>query len=98
MVKTKEETLKILNDIAEREGLPGASFAAMYVIERYEDYDYNGSDRLFLAFCEELIETITVSPEDFERLVEEIENPSEPNEKLKAAAKRYKEMKDETEQ
>lgn len=98
MVKTKEDAIKVLKDIAERKGLPGASFAAMYVLENYQDYDYNGSDRLFLAYCEEMIETITVSPEDFERLVNEIENPPEPSEAVKKAAERYRKMKNEDNQ
>lgn len=81
-VKTKEDALVILNDIADRKGLPGASFAAQHVIENYQDYDYEGSDILFLAYCEELIEDITLSPEAMEQIANSLDNPSKPNKAL----------------
>lgn len=84
MVKTKDEAKEILRGIAEEKDLPGISFAAMYVIKNYQDYDYNGSDRLFLAYCEEILDELThkiyVSEEDFNAITTHIlEDCDEPN-------------------
>ena len=55
-VKTIEETVAFLKRIARDYGLSSEYEAARYVLSHFTMFDYNGSDRLFLAFCEEVLD------------------------------------------
>lgn len=55
MVKTKEEAREILQEIANRNGLLGVPYAAICVLQNLVDYDYLSNDKLFLEFCEEIL-------------------------------------------
>jgi hypothetical protein len=57
-VKTKEETRTYLKNMAEQLGLNNEYEAASDVLLHYNMYDHNGSDRLFLAFCEEIVHEV----------------------------------------
>jgi hypothetical protein len=55
MFKTKAETLTFLQKLAVEKNQSLVQ-TATDVIEDYGSYDWQGEDRLFLAFCEEIIE------------------------------------------
>lgn len=54
-IKTKEEARQYLKNIAETVGFETVKQAADYVLMHYDMYDYQGSDRLFIAYTEEIL-------------------------------------------
>lgn len=54
-VKTRQDAEQLLNNIADTTGLSNLRDAADYVLLHYNSFDYLGSDRLFLAYCEEIV-------------------------------------------
>lgn len=54
-VKTRKDAEALLAGISEEIGVDKIEDAASYVLLHYMAYDYLGSDRLFLAYCEEIV-------------------------------------------
>jgi uncharacterized protein (DUF1778 family) len=81
-IKTLEESLELKPEINNSSLIIAAKLQTTSVIEELKQQ---------VAEYRKLNLRILVSKEDYEQIEEEIANPSEPNEYLKASAKRFKE-------
>jgi hypothetical protein len=61
-VKTRQDAEALLCGISEEIGVDKIEDAADFVLLHYTSYDYLGSDRLFLAFCEEIVNENILPP------------------------------------
>lgn len=55
MVKTKKDAYRLLDSVKAAYNLKTYEEAAQHVTDNYKQWDWQGSDRLFLAYCEEIL-------------------------------------------